>query len=138
MLLANGVDALLKLAVQKAITLFTALLLSAILRCIVDIYPSFAAIEEVNDVRTMAGIISGWLGQCATETIPYKIEVMMDEWLSREYARGNNLVEAPINITRSTKDDLPTPHDVINLTSLPPRHRINAQMYKSQLVAVIS
>lgn len=90
-LLGNGADALLKVAAQKAITFLMALLLASLLRYLEDLYPPFLIMEETNDVRSMAGIVSGWFGQCAGESVGYRLELRIGEWLSRRQNGRNNL-----------------------------------------------
>ena len=91
-LLGNGADALLKVAVQKAITFCAALFFASLLHYLEDQYPPFVIIEQVNDVRTMAGIVSGWFGQVAGESVGYRLEVRIGEWMAKRQSGSDKSI----------------------------------------------
>lgn len=83
-LIGSGADALVKVAVKKAVTLTAALILALIIDCAIPFLASRGyevELELRGQFRQAVGIISGWVGAQAEEPLGWKLERRIADWL---------------------------------------------------------
>lgn len=114
-LIGNGADAIVKALAKKAVALTAALLIAMLLDYASPVMPLLGIDALEIEIRGAAGTISGWLGQQASDTIGWKLEKRIAEWLwpkPEPVSIGVNSKEKEGNTSSGSSDSVRSPHAV--------------------------